>query len=650
MSIPSTVPANASGPVPMSPPTKQDGPYTAVVYVHGMGSQKRYEEVSHLVDALDDYAQGRNPTEAQIPDRTKRLIQSDYLTQILPYLENTEAPSEYTSYIRVSHKLHNKGLSDLEPFRFHEVYWAPVTASGVPPREVFLWLLGQVSKPWAILRTPWRDRQRYRRSVLHRLRTELKGSQNDPFQGDDLQLLVKAYHNFERPDARRRPGKNKKPNKGHFQDFVNYLEDINEGFPTYLGHATPPTSTQTKQQARLVKLAHRWCWRCVKAELINQFLLLTIATAMVVGIAAMARLAYLILYGLSKGWGHQLVAFLKEVPAFDKLVQATDANVVGLMTLAASVFPIYSFLSKYMGDVQFWSTYEETDEKHKKREEIVKRTTTTLKHVLTDKKCKRVVIVAHSLGAAVAYDSLLELGKLNQIQVTEWTDAKQLANLPKVPLQLYKIDTLITMGCPVDKIHYLFESHKGPNHRYIRVVDQVRGDLGKVPFATHARFRPDDPKSGHGDKLIRWVNFWDEADIISGPQFTPANWWNADLTVDNYHSRSYLFPNPSKCHGGYFQNAEVIKHVYETVFNSHVPRDERVNAAPMGPGNFWRLTRFLQGTAVFLLWIIVAHIIVWMMHITLLMNIAICLELICIGVLAVAYFVDRSHGPLKPLS
>lgn len=641
----STMPNDTPGeddprcPPPSQPqPKEQDGPYTAVVYVHGMGSQKRYEEVSHLVDALDDYATGRDESAAAAAkknhtkwDDTKR----DYLTRILAYTEKNETPNENTSYIRVSHKPEGKQSHELKPYRFHEVYWAPVTADGAPPRAIFYWLLQQVSKPWQILRTPWRDRQRYRRAILHRMQSDLQRTGRDPFIGDDLQLLVKAYHNFERPEFRRGD------ETGSFRKFEEYLGNLE---PDQLRQRDG--TLDPNQKPRLIRLARSWWWSCLRRELINAFVLVTIALALIIGVGLIALGAAMALRFLQDNWGPQLEEFTN-IPELSKRFEASPANISMLVAIALGLIKFRSFLSDYLGDVQFWSTYEETDEKHKKHAEIVNRTTATIKHVLIDPDCRRVVIVAHSLGASVAYDGLLALGRMNQTGVTDWTDADQLRTLAKTPLPLDKIDTFITMGNPVDKVHYFFESHKGPNHRYIRVVDQVRGDMGKVPFATQTCFEPNNPWSGHGLALIRWVNFWDEADIISGPQYTPTNWWNADLTVDNVHSRSYSFPNPSKSHGGYFQNAEVIRHLYEMIFKAPESRALRVDAPQIGPGRFYPLTRRLQGACVLAVWIIVFYLIVWMLGMPLLMIGAIIAEMVLLAIIGIALLCDR--GPLKPL-
>jgi hypothetical protein len=48
------------------------------------------------------------------------------------------------------------------------------------------------------------------------------------------------------------------------------------------------------------------------------------------------------------------------------------------------------------------ATYEETDEKHRVRAEILDETIDRLQHVLIDPECGRVVVVGHSLGTSTA--------------------------------------------------------------------------------------------------------------------------------------------------------------------------------------------------------------------------------------------------------
>ena len=157
-----------------------------------------------------------------------------------------------------------------------------------------------------------------------------------------------------------------------------------------------------------------------------------------------------------------------------------------------------TFLRNYVGDLYFWTTYQETSEKHQKREEILDRCCTYLTHVLLDKNCERVVLVGHSMGTTVAHDTILRL-----------THAKpQTENNGKRPrrIRLDKIQHFITLASVIDKVHYLFETVTSKSFRYTRIIDSVRKDLGEPPFSE---------KAGQSKPRIHWINFWDRADVAS---------------------------------------------------------------------------------------------------------------------------------------
>ena len=117
-------------------------------------------------------------------------------------------------------------------------------------------------------------------------------------------------------------------------------------------------------------------------------------------------------------------------------------------------------------------------------------------HVLEDEACGRVIVVAHSLGTAVAMDTLLRLGRYNR--------ARDRENPMEGPLPLEKLRCFVTMGSPIDKIHYFFESYRSSYHRYVRVVEALRGDISTAPFAKNRK------------PHIHWINVWDRGDAISG--------------------------------------------------------------------------------------------------------------------------------------
>ncbi|MEL7436648.1 MAG: hypothetical protein AAFN11_22100, partial [Chloroflexota bacterium] len=212
-------------------------------------------------------------------------------------------------------------------------------------------------------------------------------------------------------------------------------------------------------------------------------------------------------------------------------------------------------------------------------------------HVLNHTDCERVILVTHSLGTTIAYDTLLSIGRHNRAlenrqalekEIRDTTEMKQLtaktafkANVffdagsggggaasyelgyagERIPAE--KIEYFITMGSPIDKIHYFFESRRGKYRPYEMIVDDIRGDIGSEPF-TNNRHAPN----------FRWLNFWQPDDVISGALTTPNNREveNPDVRVNNIRIESYRFPAPGRSHVGYFTHNKVIRVLYNIVF------------------------------------------------------------------------------------
>ena len=96
--------------------------YSSVVYFHGMGSQRRYEETSRLVDCLDKYLvrQHRGGNSLGMLRNIRVRVEP---------LRGDPQPKGIIGYIRTIFSGGPK--AEAEPprsVRFYEVYWAPVMA------------------------------------------------------------------------------------------------------------------------------------------------------------------------------------------------------------------------------------------------------------------------------------------------------------------------------------------------------------------------------------------------------------------------------------------------------------------------------------------------------------------------------------------
>src|SRR5262249_51204277 len=105
----------------MSEPTEaQQKGYTAVLYFHGIGKQRRYEGLSRLIDSLDRYAFHNQETTGRLADIRGR-VETPRGT--------CKKDVAYVSCRRIREKAYRT-------VRFYEAYWAPLTAGGVPSIQV----------------------------------------------------------------------------------------------------------------------------------------------------------------------------------------------------------------------------------------------------------------------------------------------------------------------------------------------------------------------------------------------------------------------------------------------------------------------------------------------------------------------------------
>ena len=312
------------------PQGQQDNPHrrhTSVIYVHGMGEQRRYEEVSRLVDALDKRSRLRDVQVRLEPSRNE--------------------PQRTETYIRASHYCPDSH-SETEA-RFYEVYWAPIMNQPDSAWRVLRWLFVQILRPLQTSRSPWRERQRLRRSVLADM---AEHPQRLPagVTVKDLYRLARYYYLFERLDAHRQFA------AGSFQDFLEFIGKKLAGKPDKL--------------KRYTALARRWRSKYQRQELGNSLLLLTLALALLLLAGTAVYLTLIFLQQLANWPLFQSVVDTLPEAAADRL----GPNLLTAASIALSLgsfLGLSRFLRSYMGDVEAWTTYQETTEKHRYRQQIL---------------------------------------------------------------------------------------------------------------------------------------------------------------------------------------------------------------------------------------------------------------------------------------
>jgi hypothetical protein len=120
--------------------------YSSVVYFHGMGSQRRYEETSGLIDCLDRYLVGQHRAGHSLG------LLRNIRVRVEP-LRAGHGSSDIVGYIRTVFAAGPKAEQAIS-VRFYEVYWAPIMAGNKSPWGVTKWLFKQPLRPWRTLRSP----------------------------------------------------------------------------------------------------------------------------------------------------------------------------------------------------------------------------------------------------------------------------------------------------------------------------------------------------------------------------------------------------------------------------------------------------------------------------------------------------------------
>ena len=517
--------------------------YTALVYFHGIGEQRRYEEVSRLVDELDRYERDTK----QAKDAPEPSFQSE------PTRAGFEEAigRQEVGYIRVSYN--EKGTE----YRFYEAYYADLLAAGIRPIEVFLWLLKLSLRPIKIMFTPWRELSRLRRAILlgdwdrRRKKESVEGRER---LDAEVQQLLDANDEFENSHQ---------PYRWSTSNFWQYLKHIKER----KWDDADPTRVQW----------NAWFWLIRFIWVQFSIIVLVLTALLTLGLIAIG-----------------LIRFLLQLPTH---VLPLEWNVlIGAIILGVG-WGLSAFLRTYVGDLYFWSSYEETSEKHRKRADVLQRSCAYLSHVLSDPNCDRVVLVGHSMGTTVAHDTLLRL------------------NLPQPELD--KIQYFVTLASVVDKVYYLFETVTSKSYQYKRIIEARRGDLGTPPFS--ADKNAPIPR-------IHWINFWDLADVASSALYTPTNHvFNPYHVVDNYEVAGVCFPDPSSAHLAYFKNSLVLKAISEVFFDNQHSFAAVLNSATLSSAEMaikiptlfigqnakrhW-FTKVCQGAFILIPWLILLYWIV----------------------------------------
>ncbi len=158
---------------------------------------------------------------------------------------------------------------------------------------------------------------------------------------------------------------------------------------------------------------------------------------------------------------------------------------------------VRSYLIQYAGDLAAYLTGHLVSKFHEVRAEVQKKAHETARAVYALKDqdgnsvYDRVIFVGHSLGSVVAYDTLNRLINEDQLAAQPETQALGITS---------RTFAFVTFGSPLDKTAFLFRNQA-------KVEDETREALAALR-------QPMIVKYGHRPK--RWINIHSSYDIVSG--------------------------------------------------------------------------------------------------------------------------------------
>ncbi|AKG20049.1 P2 GpE family protein [Calothrix sp. 336/3] len=216
------------------------------------------------------------------------------------------------------------------------------------------------------------------------------------------------------------------------------------------------------------------------------------------------------------------------------------------------------FLVNLVGDVAIYTTTDVKSEYQSIRQSILVESANFVQEILQDNLANydQVILVGHSLGSCIAYDTL------NDLIVTSSLDADKISQK-----SLQKITGLITFGSPLDKMAFFFREMV-PQDQFIRqrilrnlqtfrVKQQIEGEnlsWMKNPVLI------DLPQ-------VKWVNYYHLQDPISG---------NLDYYENLKNIRmEYSAKWGQQAHIGYWSHPSFYESIVQAFFSQELDKSQQ---------------------------------------------------------------------------
>ncbi|MBD2203023.1 hypothetical protein H6G33_03785 [Calothrix sp. FACHB-1219] len=184
---------------------------------------------------------------------------------------------------------------------------------------------------------------------------------------------------------------------------------------------------------------------------------------------------------------------------------------------------IVPLLINFVGDVAIYTKTDPKSPYQKIRQQVITECLTLLQQIIKDPQAKydQVIIVGHSLGSCIAYDTL------NQLCI-ESTLAGDLGK----SMDIDKLKGLVTFGSPLDKIAFFFRN-VAQEQQYIRrrIIEHLNSFRIKPELVTKStsNYLGKNPVVCQLEH-ISWINYYHLEDPISGHLDYYENLINEEMT------------------------------------------------------------------------------------------------------------------------
>jgi len=458
---------------------------TGILVIHGIGEQNPYQTIDHFARGLFRYLVNVCGRKARLDPR--EIAHQDW-TEVAMRIK--VAPSEFDDG------------ADLD---IHEYYWAPYTEDKINLRQTLAWLLRTDLTP---LRYLSNNLQEMAAMPAEKRQAEYESKLPVNEQKTAARFLFLFWREIRRilfvfvPAALVIIGLMYW--LGHLPQLATTLQPL-----LTLTQGSPPG-------ARLVVFLGY-----VLAAFLTVFVLQSLVTWLRGGSFQKKAEAVWLLSApvlipsfLGASWLAQRQCHIDMTPVWKALGRPDFLKC--LAVLAAAALARY-FLVKFI--VAVYTTADAKSKNYAARTEILKGSTAAVINLLANQEYDNVILVGHSLGSVIAYDTINEIisamhAKSNQGEPRE-------VELHEPALQ--KLTGLVTFGSPLDKIYYFFREH-------VRHDEAIRAQILSMlhSFRKVRSYRDYGEFTFHYSlpcPPLTWLNAWSPLDPVSAK----LSFYNVDV-------------------------------------------------------------------------------------------------------------------------